>query len=527
MTRAVDARAGRDALALWDEPALRAAEAHHAARLPAHTLMRRAGEAAARLLRARWPHARSVLVLAGPGNNGGDGLAAAAWLARQAHAPRLRVLLAGCGDPLQWSAPARPPDWCWALEQARAAGVQPLAWSDVDAAALLEQGDLVLDALLGLGLRQAPRGEVAAAIEALAGAEPRPPVLAIDLPSGLFGATGGAAGTLVTADATLAMLGLQPGHVTGAHSAACGELWLDDLGGDPRDADVRPIALWGDADTALDALPSLQHAAHKGARGDVRIFGGAAGMGGALWLAARAALAMGAGRVFGAAFDPGASRLDPSYPEIMLREPGGLLQLARAPGGPSECLVFGPGAGTSPQALQCLLELLALPQPLVIDADGLNLLAAQPRDGAAWRALRMRATATWLTPHPTEAARLLQIDTAAVQADRLDAASRLSAHTNAHVVLKGAGSVIASPDGSLWVNASGNGLLASAGTGDVLSGALGACLARGHAATSAARAAVWLHGAAADLALDEGSAIRAGTLPQAMVRAWNRARPAA
>lgn len=524
MSRLLDARAACQAHALWDEAALRSAERHWAALLPPHTLMGRAGEAAARLLRARWPHARSVLVLCGPGNNGGDGLAAAAWLARQRHAPRLRVVLVGCGDAARWTSPHRPADWCWALEQARDASIRPAAWSELDAQALLRDSDVVLDALLGLGLRAAPRGELAHAIDALGTASARPPVLAVDLPSGLSGATGSAPGSVVHADATLCMLGLQPGHVTGTHSHACGQIWLDDLQAAPAAARASPIALWGDAAGVLQALPALERAAHKGVRGDVRIFGGARGMGGAVWLAARAALALGAGRVFVAAFDPAAATLDPCYPELMLRDAQELLRQTRDAGGTRGCLVFGPGAGQSRQALQCLLELLPLEQPLVIDADGLNLLAAEPRDGAVWGTLRARRAATWLTPHPTEAARLLDTDTASLQGDRVSAARRLCELSRAHVVLKGAGSVLASPDGALYINASGNGLLATAGSGDVLSGALGACLARRDGAVDAARAAVWLHGAAADLALREAAPLRAGNLPELMLRAWQQAR---
>ena len=521
----IDSRAARAALPLWDEAALRAAERHWAGLLPAHALMRRAGDAAARLLAARWPHARRVLLLCGPGNNGGDGLAAAAALARRDFAPRLRVVLAGCGDASQWTPQRRPADWCWALAQARDAGLQPVAWESCDRAELLHETDAVVDALLGLGLREAPRGQLGEVVEALGRRPDAVPLLALDLPSGLRGATGHAPGAHVRADATLAMLGLQPGHVGGPGAAACGELWLDDLQVDVRAATTAaPRALLGDSDSALHALSPLHVAAHKGERGDVRLFGGAAGTTGALWLAARAALLLGGGRVFAASLDPRAPAVDPDFPELMLRDVDSLLEAARGTGA-GACHVFGPGAGTSPQALRCLLELLDAPQPLVIDADGLNLLAAQPRDGAAWQALRRRAHAAWLTPHPTEAARLLECDTATVQSDRLAAARRLCELAGAQVVLKGAGSVIACTDGATWVNHGGNGLLATAGTGDVLAGALGACLARSAGATHAARAAVWLHAAAADCALRDGAALRAGLLADWMLRAWRETAP--
>ncbi len=526
MPQRIDARAARAALPLWGEAALRAAEAHWAPLLPAHALMQRAGEAASRLLAARWPHARRVLLLCGPGNNGGDGLAAAASLARRDVAPRLRVVLVGCGDASQWNPQRRPADWCWALAQARAAGLQPVAWEGGDAAGWLRDADAVVDALLGLGLREAPRGQLGEAVQALDGRPEGLPLLALDLPSGLRGATGEAPGAHVRADATLAMLGLQPGHVGGPQAAACGELWLDALQVDMRAAaPAAPRALLGDSDSALRALPPLHRAAHKGERGDVRLFGGAAGMTGALWLAARAALLLGGGRVYAASLDPRAPAVDAEFPELMLRDVDSLLEAARGAGRGAACHVFGPGAGASPQALRCLLELLDAPQPLVIDADGLNLLAAQPRDGAAWQALRRRAHAAWLTPHPTEAARLLECETSSVQSDRLAAARRLCELTGAQVVLKGAGSVIACTDGTTWVNHGGNGLLATAGTGDVLAGALGACLARSAGASHAARAAVWLHAAAAELALRDGAALRAGTLAQWMLRAWREAAP--
>ncbi len=525
MPTRIDARALRRALPLWGEPALRAAETHWAARLSPHALMDRAGATAARLLRARWPHARSVLLLCGPGNNGGDGLSAARWLAQEPHAPRVRVLLLGCGEPAQWQDPRRPTDWRWALERARAAGVELRAWAGADPQALLRDGDVAVDALLGLGLREAPRGEVELGIRALQQLAPAKPVLALDLPSGLRGTQGTAPGACVRATVTLAMLGLQPGHATGPHTDHCGEVWLDTLQVDASACAVAPDAWLGASDAALAALSPLEQAAHKGERGDLRLFGGASGMSGALWLAARAALQLGGGRVLAASLDERAPGLDPEFPELMLRQPAELLAQARAARGPA-CNVFGPGGGDSGQALRCLRELLDLPQPLVVDADGLNLLAAQQRDGELWQALRARGAAgrhTWLTPHPSEAARLLELGTAEVQADRLDAARRLVEATGASIVLKGAVSVVAPAGQTPWINPTGNGLLASAGTGDVLAGALGACLARSAASPDAARAAVWLHGAGADLALREAAALRAGTLPAWMLRAWRAA----
>ncbi|MDE2255259.1 MAG: NAD(P)H-hydrate dehydratase [Betaproteobacteria bacterium] len=506
---------------VWPEAALRRIERVAAQALEPHTLMQRAGRGIAALTRARFPHQRRVLVLCGPGNNGGDGLAAASMLAK--HGMEVEVLVVACGDPTQWTADRRPADWCWALDQAKGSGVRLREWGVTDSETLFQWAELIIDALMGLGLNRAPEGELGSAIAALH--RTRAPVLAADLPSGLSADTGTAPGLCVHAQITLTFLGLKPGLLTGPSAPNCGELWLDTLDcrhDDLPDHDVAPSARLVDGYSALAALPSLHTAAHKGQRGDVRVFGGSSGMAGAALLCARSSLAMGAGRVFAALFDPAASALDPVWPELMLRRPAALLlQAQEAKLRSTGCDVFGPGAGTSPDALGVLESLIKVDGPLVIDADGLNLLAAEPRDGPLWRALRARTRPAWLTPHPREAARLLQWDTGQVQANRLDAAAALVATSHAHCVLKGAGSVIAATTGELWINPSGNGLLATAGTGDVLAGALAAFLAHApRAELAAAQAAVWLHGAGADCVMREQAELRAGTLPQWMLRAW-------
>ncbi len=510
-------------LPLWSERVLRRIELNAARALQPHTLMQRAGHCVATLVRARFPHKRRVLILCGPGNNGGDGLAAASMMAKQGM--EVEALLVACGDATQWTVERRPSDWCWALDQAQGSGVRLRAWGATDSEALFQWAELAIDALLGLGLNRAPEGELSVAIAALQ--RTRAPVLAVDLPSGLSANTGTAPGLCVRAEVTLTFLGLKPGLLTGPFAPTCGELWLDTLDCRPDDLtgpDLAPAARLVDRDNAIAALPPLHAAAHKGQRGDVRIFGGSSGMGGAALLCARSSLAMGAGRVFVALFDPSAPALDPLWPELMLRPPAALLLQAQAAGlSGRSCNVFGPGAGTQPDALNALETLIKLDRPLVIDADGLNLLAAEARDGPLWLALRARTHPAWLTPHPREAGRLLQLDTAQVQADRLSAAAKLVAASHAHCVLKGAGSVIAATTGELWINPTGNGLLATAGTGDVLAGALAAFLARSHAPQAelaAAQAAVWLHGAAADCAMHEQAELRAGILPQWMQRAW-------
>ncbi len=542
-------------LRVWDTATLRRIERDAASDLPPHGLMQRAGDAIARLARARFPHAQQVSVLCGPGHNGGDGLVAAAGLMR--HGMQVTVWMVACGAPADWSSAARSVDWLWALHLARSAGLRPLPWTHDAATSAWGGADLIIDALLGIGLNRAPEGELAAAMAALA--QHPAPVLAVDLPSGLASDTGTAPGELVHAEVTLTLLGLKPGLLTGPDIDACGELWLDDLGAsanpgnhassrqhrrgtsfpgpigtraahvrEPQPPEPEPDAgatamLLGAAD-AMAALPQPLCAAHKGIRGDVYVFGGATGMTGAALLASRAALALGAGRVFTALLDPQAPAFDLVRPELMLRQPQAMLEMVHhAPARQGRCcVVFGPGAGLAAEALSILQTLLLLDQPLVIDADGLNLLASQDRNGLLWQTLRQRRAPTWLTPHPREAAGLLQWTTARVQADRLSCARTLAAVTQAHCVLKGAGSVMTTPDGDAWINPSGNGLLATAGSGDVLSGALAACIAPARdlsAAIAAARAAVWLHGAGADLAREQGQGLLAGTLPDAMVRA--------
>lgn len=525
MMRRIDDKPGVQAWPIWDEPSLRRIEREASVKLPAHVLMQRAGLSLARLARARFPHARRIIALCGPGNNGGDGLFAAAELAR--HGLHVTVLMVACDGPERWEDQGRPIDWRWALEQARQAGLEPRRWAVAEGILALRDTDLVIDALLGLGLNRPPAGELHAAIAATRKTDA--PVLAVDIPSGLAADTGVALGVVVRAQVTLTMLGLKPGVLTGPHAQACGELWLDDLDAataPPTDL-PRPIAIrLGRAD-AQRGLPQPSIAAHKGDRGNVHVFGGGTGMTGAVLLCAQAALAMGAGRVFAAILDPAAPSLDPTHPELMLRRPDALLgQIQSVIEQTGHCHVFGPGAGSDPEALRILHALIALEAPLVIDADGLNLLAAQPRDDTLWQALRKRAGTTWLTPHPREAARLLQWDTTRVQANRLGTARALTALSGAHCVLKGAGSVIASTTGEIWINASGNGLLATAGTGDVLTGALAAFLTQAPEADAIATAcaAVWLHGAGADLAQIEHGNLRAGQLPNWMLRAWEQIR---
>lgn len=492
-------------LPLHEVAAARAAEQAALAATPPQALMARAGLAVARLAQALAPHGAPVHVLAGPGNNGGDGLVAATWLHRH-------------GTPVQvWLQPARaaaPADATWALAQAQAAGVAiaPMdGWArfaETAHATTAPAPGLVIDALLGLGSERALAGVLAEAVLAAntlhaAGV----PVLAVDLPTGLHADSGQALGeACVRADATLSLLTLKPGLFMGQGRDRAGQVWLDTLGVDARDSATAWL-------TGMQARTAPAHASHKGRQGDVLVVGGAPGMAGAAVLAARAALAAGAGRVFGGTLDRTGPGLDPVRPELMHRAAPWLWPAATLG---AMTVVCGCGGGL--QALATALPpLLAHAGRLVLDADALNLIAGEP---ALQQALQQRQAPTVLTSHPLEAARLLACDSAAVQAARLPQARTLARRWGCTAVLKGSGTVLCSPDGRCHVNATGNAALATAGSGDVLAGWLGGAWAQQpqQEALDLATAAVALHGAAADLHAAAGLAgpLRASDLIEAM-----------
>lgn len=491
---------------LHDTAAARQAEAQAAADLPPHTLMARAGEATARLARAIAPHARTIWIACGKGNNAGDGLHAAALLCRQAYPVQVSLLAADH---------ALPADARHALQLAQEAGVR-----FVPSPPTLGPQDLGIDALLGIGLSGAARahapdarlGEWLAHLRASPAA-----LLSVDVPSGLLADTGqwapGFADTAHPASArhTLSLLTLHPGLFTAQGRDAAGQVWFDDLGVD--------LGAWPACAVLAGAPTPAQrpHASHKGSFGDVAILGGEGlatrgmGMSGAAVLAALAALHGGAGRVLLALLD-GATTALPSWPELMLRRPEAL-DLAQA------TLVCGCGGGEAIAAW--LPRVLQQATRVVLDADALNAIAADHQLQDLLRARRqLHAGATVLTPHPLEAARLLGCGTAAVQADRLGAAAELVQHYACTVALKGSGTVVAAPGQTPHINPSGNALLASAGTGDVLAGLVGARLAAlsevsDAAILQAASGACWQHGAVAD-DWPQNKALTASALAQAL-----------
>lgn len=425
---------------------LRALETQHADAKP--PLMERAGRAAAELVRQLLKDRHApALVFAGPGNNGGD----ARVMARVLREQGIRAVLAGPDGKV--------PDGNFGL---------------------------VVDGLFGIGLAQPISGayvELIARINAFRG-----PVLALDIPSGIDGDTGRVMGVAVRATHTLSFIGGKPGLYTLDGPDHCGEVSVVDLG---LTLDDFPGALLA-IDDFRDCLKPRPRNSHKGSYGSLAVIGGAAGMTGAALLAARAGLLLGAGRVFVGLLQ--ALAVDPLQAELMLRSPDNALAQATA-------AVIGPGLGASDAALEILRRAASADCPLLVDADALNLLAAHPVLAAR---VAQRRAPTIITPHPAEAARLLGTATEAVQADRVGAALQLAQRFKAHVALKGCGTVIAHPDGRWRINTTGNPGLASGGSGDVLSGVVGALLAQGWPAAAALSGAVYLHGAAADALAAKG-----------------------
>lgn len=463
---------------LYSVDEIRSIEQAAAGKLPAGALMEAAGRAAAALatqLVAAQP-APSVLVLAGPGNNGGDALELAANLAESG----IDVAIWHFSDGA-----AASPEAQRALARARASAAQ---WVEGVGD---EQWALVVDGLFGIGLTRPLKGAVRQAVQDIAALDC--PVLALDVPSGLDANTGaivGIEGIAVRASHTITFIGDKPGlhtcegrDLAGLVSVAPLEIHAADL--PPAHASLNGPVLFA---TCLQPRPQNSH---KGSFGSVAIVGGAAGMVGAAVLAGRAALYGGAGRVYLCMLDH-AVRYDSAQPELMFRDAHGFEM-------GDKVVVAGPGMGIPSPVL--LARALGAETPIVLDADALNQIAS---DTALQDQLCQRSAMSILTPHPLEAARLLGMSSSAVQADRVAIARTLAHHFNAYVVLKGSGSVMARPDGMVVINTTGNPGLATAGTGDVLAGLCGSLLSQGWPAWEALLGAVWLHGKAADNLLEAG-----------------------
>ena len=482
------------------------------------SLMQAAGEAIAacaiKLLNKR---KKNVLILAGPGNNGGDAWVAARILQKQ----KINITVVSVGEQKHPDAVAKKAF----AEYIKAKGSFVKATTGLDfglGSASASGYGLIIDGIFGMGLTQPPAGEFAHIINSANALSEKHgiPILAIDLPSGLIADTGAAPGAVIHATTTLTFLGAKPGLYTADGSDCCGEILIDTLG-----AKLPPSSgtLLTESDCAA-LIPQRRHHSHKGTYGQVGIIGGADGMVGAAILAARAALHMGPGKVYVGLMAEQTQSHDPINPEIMMRT-------ARDLAADEAITVFaiGMGMGQSAAAKSIMTKIRARQMPMLIDADALRwvippIVAKKSSTGAAFQAKMARNTRLSLsfnskivlTPHPGEAARLLNISTAEVQHDRISAAQSIARSIGAVVVLKGNGTVIAMPDtlpsptqgsthaGHYFINPTGNPGMASGGMGDALSGMIAAFMAQGLSTLDAAKLGVYLHGAAADCACHHG-----------------------
>jgi hydroxyethylthiazole kinase-like uncharacterized protein yjeF len=484
--RAVDTRAADQ----------RAASEHG---LAGGVLMERAGRAAFALLRERFPRARRIAVVCGPGNNGGDGYVVAR-LAKEAGLT-VEVLCPVDTAGLKGNAAVARDAWH------KASGtVQPVAGTS------LQVCDVIIDALFGTGLERPLEGAWLVAIEAMNASGK--PIFALDIPSGLHADTGRVLGATARAALTLSFIGLKAGLFTGQGREHSGLILFDKLGvPDAVFTDVTPLARRITQRNLHGLLtPRLRHA-HKGDVGRVLVVGGQPGMPGAVRLTGEAAYRAGAGLVVLATHSAHAASIGAACPELITygvndtKDIPALLAGARA-------LAIGPGIGQGEWGRGLWQAVLAVDKPLVVDADALNLLAAQPMSRADWV----------LTPHPGEAARLLGMSVVEIQADRFTAARAIAHRYGGVCVLKGSGTLIATamaggvaereavPTGtnasavippshsepSIWLCDRGNPGMAIGGTGDVLTGAIAALLAQGLAPIEAARLGVWAHASAGD-----------------------------
>jgi hydroxyethylthiazole kinase-like uncharacterized protein yjeF len=437
-------------------------------------LMERAGAAAAALAaRLATECGKDVLILAGPGNNGGDARVVAQRLQEQF----FRVAIA-----------TRPQE----LEQK--------SWG------------LVVDGLFGIGLARDIEGEYAELVQYAN--RQSCPVLALDIPSGIHSDSGRVLGCAVRASHTISFIAFKPGLLTLDGPDHCGAIEVADLGLEVAKL-LAPSAWVAHPGLFRNVLAARPRNFHKGMAGSLGIFGGAAGMAGAALLAGRAALKLGTGRAYVGLLDEKSPSIDVNCLELMLRHPDEAL------GEELDAMVVGPGLGRGERAETLVGAALASDIPCVLDADALNLLS---ENNDLRKACGRRSAETLLTPHPAEAARLLGSSTPAVQADRVKATRLLAEKFNAHVVLKGNGSIVAARDGHWFVNTSGNSGMAAAGMGDVLAGMLGALLAQRYTGEAALVLGVHLHGAAADSRVADGAGpvgLAASELIEPARRLWN------
>jgi hydroxyethylthiazole kinase-like uncharacterized protein yjeF len=469
-------------VSLYSTAQVRALDAHAIEKLgiPGYTLMKRAGEAALRYLRTRFPVAHRIVIVCGAGNNGGDGYV----LARFAQAAGLTVTTLAATPP-----DALRGDALRAYEDLRASGapIQPYAPQR------LGEGEVIVDALLGTGLRGAAREEVAHVIREIN--RSGRPVLAVDVPSGLDSDTGVPLGETVRADCTVTFVGLKTGLFIGDGPAFAGTVFFDDLeiAADTAAAPAARLERILEC-TIQQALPRRARSSHKGDFGRVLLVGGGVGMPGAVRLAGEACMRVGAGLVTVAVAPENVAAISAGRPELIclpLADAQSLTEAAER----ADVIAIGPGLGRTPWARNALDKVLHANKPLVVDADALNIIAES----------HVPARRNWvLTPHPGEAARLLGMETAAIQRDRLAALEHLVGRYGGTVVLKGAGTLVGAPGCTPALCERGNPGMATAGMGDVLTGTIAGILAQCRDAWLAARVGVLVHAMAGDAAARTG-----------------------
>ena len=501
----------------WTVEAVQAHERElFAGGVDAYGLMEQAGGAAFDELRRRWPQAKRLVVLVGPGQNGGDGLV----IARLAHRAGCEVTLVGWQQPEFHGSAAH----AWAALREAMPSIEVVSDSEVVTGALAS-ADVVVDALFGIGLSRPVGGNAAEFLERvgrqLDDMGERPGVLAVDLPSGVNADSGVVDPLTLAADVTVTFLGIKRGLATGPALAACGERVLAELG-HPLSHPAGDVALLSGG-LRLGARP---RDGHKGSFGTVLIVAGNRGMPGAARLAAEGALRAGAGKVIVATHPAHAATLNVGRPELIVHgveHARDLLRLA----GEATSVVVGPGLGRDSWAVEAWRALRDCPLPLVVDADALRLLGPQSLEGRD----------AVVTPHPGEAAAMLECATAEINADRLGSAGTLAKRFGCAVVLKGAGTVLTDGE-DLAVCQRGTAALATAGSGDVLSGVLGAFLGMGMARFAAMEAAVCVHAEAGEIeaerhgewgmaAAELCDTIRAVVNGRSVSGGWQLARPSA
>jgi len=485
--------------------------------VPGMVLMENAATGVVDAIREVFPDARRILILCGPGNNGGDGFAAA----RHLHNGGLDVQLCLVGAPARLT-----PDAATNLRLAEAFGVPMAVIEDDDLSPIEgllddEPTDLVVDALLGTGTDRPLAGRYAALVELVEASGL--PVVAVDVPTGLNGSSSAIPGPHLPADLTVTFASLKICHSLPPACIACGEVAVVDIGIPPAALETGS-SLWitEDEDISL-MLPTRSPDAHKGRFGHLLIVAGSQGRGGAVAMAAKSAVVVGSGLVTMAVPEPVVPVVDAACLEAMTHalEPDDAGAVAGPLGlddllGRMSAVAAGPGLGTRAGAMQTLDWILDnWNGPLLLDADAVNLLAENPER------LTAREVQAVLTPHPGELARLLGTSTEKVLADRLEAAREAARRAGAIVVAKGYGTIIAEPGGQAWVNPTGDVGLASGGSGDVLSGAIGALLAQGLEPLRAALVGCWLHGRAGEIGGEiYPAAVPASELPGLLADAW-------